>query len=440
MLTDFAAANGTEIWNTTRLQAYLTNVGSPFDSGPSICTCPSLTAEVLGDDPYTTPGDVAAPAPWYDANVPDSAQFLGFLPLSIEGIDDNPRTRSVSGAVGGGGIFGPVRDQPRTLTITGVIIGATCCGASYGLSWLAEAMSACVGPECDGDCLTMYSCCPDDGMTQAQFNAAYRRTFQRTALVSGPTVTRRRGSATCDSSTCSAGSELIEVEFVIVAATPWAWTDPEPALNVFFPIAGQGDCIDWCVSDGGSTCEGEPCLFVDCAAADATCSDPTVEFIAPPQPTFPSTTFCIPLVPETACYTVDLTNRPRWSEDVPIIEVFSSTQELRNVQISIYEKTDPLATCDAQVDNLSCEPVMSFFITYMPAMSFLTIDGQIGRASIDCGSGCVPATTVYGDDNGGPISIVGLNCALYCVCISVDTEHPVSTGATVSIAFSGKGL
>lgn len=440
MLTDYAAANDSELWNTARLQAYLTNVGSPFDTGPEICRCPTLTAEILGDDPYTTPDAEEGPAPWYDPAVPESAQFLGFLPLSVDGIDDNPRARTVSAAVGGGGVFGPTRAKPRTIVVSGVLIGSTCCGAEYGLNYLGEVLASCSGSTCDGDCLRMYNCCPDPGLTPAQFNAAHRRTFRRTSVVDGPTVTRRRTSGSCANSNCAAGAELIDIEFTIVAATPWAWTDAQPALDVGFPVGGTGDCIEWCVSSSTSgTCEGEPCLFFDCGASVDCARDPLLPAVAPPRPTLPSTAFCVALAPETACYELDLTDRPRWSDDVPIISIFSSTTALRNVRVTFYEKPSDTETCDDSTDDFSCVPANEFNILYMPPFSNVTIDGQTGRALIDCGDGCQPATSVYGDSDGGPIIINGMNCALYCVCISVDNTLPVSPGATISIELSGRG-
>ncbi|MET7572954.1 hypothetical protein ABZT04_31335 [Streptomyces sp. NPDC005492] len=67
--------------------------------------CPTLTAEMLGDEPYTTPA--ADQAPWYDPNVPASEDFAGLLVLSMDGIDDYPVKRSVTNAVTGGGVLGP---------------------------------------------------------------------------------------------------------------------------------------------------------------------------------------------------------------------------------------------------------------------------------------------------------------------------------------------
>lgn len=444
MLTDYAAAADTEVWNTGRLQAYLTNVGSPFATGPGICTCDSLTPEVLGlgFSAYQTPA--LDPAPWYDIDLAVSGQFLGFMPLSVAGVDDNPRARTVSNAVGGGGVFGPVRDLPRTITVTGVLIGTTCCGAEYGLHWLSEALSGCTGDACDGDCFTMYQCCPDPGMTADQFNAAYRRTFRRTSLVSGPTVVRRDGNGACASGNCAAGGDLITVEFVLVAAKPWAWTDPIPLLDVNLPIGGPGSpCINWClrdpVTDTGA-CDESECLFGDCTV-DTTCGDPMYPVPSPPQPSAPLTAFCVPLGTEQACYDVDLSDRPEWSSDVPMITLEAGSSALRNVRITVYTKpAGTLLNCAAIADADRCDPLEEFVVTYMPAGSVLTLDGEVGRAIIDCNDVCQTATTVYGDQNGGPVLFAEMGCATYCVCIETDPAYPPAADAEMSFSVAGRGL
>ena len=444
MLSDYASANGEELWNTTRLQAYLTNVGSPFDTGPDICTCPSLTPEVLGATvPYTTPDAAVEPAPWYDPAVPESAEFLGFMPLTVGGTEDNPRRRSVSTAVGGGGVFGPMRAQPRSITVSGVLIGATCCGAQYGQRYLAEALGGCAGNVCDGGCFEMYSCCPDEGMTPAQFNAAYRRTFRRTALVSGPDETGRRSTGNCARSNCAAGAELIEVEFVLVAANPWAWTDPIPVLEVTPPIGGTGDCIDWCVSGqltGDNGCDPSTCLFQNCTAAGDLCGDPRNTVPRPPQPKVPIGSFCAPLGPERDCYDIDLSTRPQWATDAPLIQIYSGADPLRNIRVTLYAKpAGTTDTCDQVADKNLCTPTQDFTVTYVPPRTVLTLDGALGRATVDCDGDCRSASTAYGNQDGGPVRVSELDCATYCVCIETDTEYPPAADSLVSISVLGKG-
>lgn len=442
MLTDYASTGGNEIWNTTRLQAYLTNVGSPFDNGPDICTCDALTPEILGDlGPYTTPSDPASPAPWYDPDMPETGEFLGFLPLSVGGVDDNPRTRNVNNAVGGGGIFGPVRDQPRTMTVSGVLIGTTCCGAEFGLQFLSEALRGCTGDACDGDCFEMFHCCPDPGMTPEQFRARYRRTFRRTALVDGPRVISRSGTGSCSNDGC-AGGDLIQVEFILVAANPWAWTDPIPLLDVDLPPAGTGDCLEWCVSTdvtGPNSCDPADCLFIDCATGGDACNDPRTPVPTPPQPTIPEAGFCVPLAPERQCYTLDLSDRPMWSSDVPILTLSAGSSALRNVRITFYEQAaDDVRTCGELADDDRCSPHSDFVITYVPAGGTVTIDGQIGRAVIECNGDCRVSSYVFGNQDGGPVRINELSCSKYCVCVEADPVNPPAPDSSLSLSISGK--
>ena len=445
MLNDFASVGDIEVWNTARLGAYLTNVGSPFTSGGQVCSCDELTPTVLGlpYETYQTPA--LDDAPWYDPDYPVSSEYLGFLPLSVSGVDQNPRGRSVSNAVGGGGVFGPVRSLPRTITVTGVIVGASCCGAEYGLHFLSEVLSGCTGDACDGDCFVMYACCPDgETLTADQFNAKYRRTFRRTALVSGPTVVQRQGNGSCAAGGCAAGGDLITVEFVLVAANPWAWTDTMPLLDVDFPQPlPDAPCIDWCVMDpvtltGG--CDADECLFGVCTD-DSACTDPLQAVPAPPQPTTPLTSFCVPIGTESACYDIDLSDRPEWSGDAPMITIEAGSDELRNIRILLFAKpAGTLLSCDAIADTNRCDPVAEFVITYVPAGGVLVLDGQVGKALLICNDECQTSTNVYGDQNGGPVRFPELGCAEYCLCVEVDNNFPPAADASLSFGVSGRGL
>jgi hypothetical protein len=478
MLKDVAYAGGQEVWNLVRLAAYTENVGSPFDSGPVLCGCDTLTAANLGatdtaGNPvtaYTRPDDPAQPAPWFDPDLPVSAEFLGFLPLTVTGTNDNPRGRSVTGAVGGGGVFGPVRAQPRTMTVQGVLVATSCCGADYGMHYLSEALSGCNGSPCDGDCFEMFDCCPSTVLSEAQLNALHRRTFRRTALVSGPTEVSRQAAGSCARGNC-AGGDLVTVEFVLTAATPWSWTEPQPVLDVAFPAAGGGGCVDWCFPSadpnacfdwdtsgvGGCTwdtsganpcidvadlptCPAGDCLHAACASPQDACTDPLRPVPAPPQPSVPTAPFCVPLAPERACYSIDLSLRPAWSEDVPIVTVTAGFTDLRNVRVTFYEKpTGTSQTCDQIADANRCAPANDFYITYVPAGGAVTIDGQTGRAVIDCGGDCRSASTVFGSGDGGPLVVNPLTCAEYCVCLESDPMFPPGPGSGFELSVSGRG-
>lgn len=439
MLTDYFRIGGNELWNHARLQAYLANVGSPFTTGASICACDSITPAMVGEEDgvYTTPA--TDPAPWYDADLPVSGEFLGMLVLGVSGIDGSTRSRNVTNAVGGGGVFGPSRELPRTMTITGVLIGTSCCGADYGLHWLAEALEGCSGSACGGDCVTVYACCPPEGTTPAEFEQQHRRTFVRTALVSGPTVTGRQGNGSCEAGTCAGGGDLIEVEIVITAASPVPWTEPLPLLDVAIPVGGTGDCLEWCLAPSG--CAASECLHRNCTADPSACADPLLMIPQPPEPSLPSAGFCIPIGPETACYSVDLSTRPAWSSDVPIVTINSGSQELRNVRVVIYERPGSLATatCAEVAENQACAPANEFYVTYIPANSAVTFDGRTGFATTECQGQCENSTSAYGDQDGGPVQFNDLTCANYCLCIESDTTQPPAADATVSFSVSGRG-
>ncbi|PWI06537.1 hypothetical protein DIZ27_32880 [Streptomyces sp. NWU339] len=440
MLNDYMAVGGVEVVNHARLRAYLGTVGSPLDSGAEICACDSLTADVLDHLPYTTPDDPDSPAPWWDPDVPESAAFAGFMALSIDGVDDSPVRRTVTNAVIGGGAIGPARALPRTITVTGILLGATCCAVEYGLHWLGEALQGCGGSSCGGDCVTMYNCCPGEEMTSEEFNARHRRTFRRVALVDGPTVTGRSGSGSCAEGRCQSGADIVSVEFVLVAASPWAWTDSAPLLAVAPPVDDSDTCVTWCLT--GSTAPGcaGACQYAECLDPEAQCTNPRCVPPAPPGPTALDTCFCLPLATERACYDIDLSHLPQWSVSAPMITVHAGVSDLRNVTITLYEKTSAqdLLTCDEIADLNRCSPHSVYSVQYVPAGGALTIDGQVGRAVVECGGGCESSRDVSGA-NGAPPSFKTLDCASYCLCITTDVSNPPAENATVSLAVSGRG-
>lgn len=439
MLSDYLSVGGVEIANSARLREYLRTVGSPLDSGTDICACGALTADILGDQPYTTPDDPDSPAPWYDPDDPASGEFAGLLILDMEGIDDFPVARTVTTAVTGGGSLGPARIQPREITITGILLGATCCGTDFGLRFLAQALQGCTGSACGGDCVTMYDCCPGDDMTPEQFNAAHRRTFRRVALTDGPRVTGRTGDGHCGGGRCSTGADIITVEFTLTAATPWAYTDEVPLLDVTLPTDDDAECITWCLHDSTGACADGSCRLAACVDAQDLCADETCTSPAPPVPTAPTTCFCTALATNTDCYDLDLSARPAWIDDVPMINVFAGSSDLRRLTISLYQRgeADEGLTCEELAEKKRCDPYARWEIGFLPAGAELLLDGQTGRAMMDCNRTCTAATNVYGRD-GAPPTWPVLNCASFCLCLETDAFIPPAPNASVSVAVSGR--
>lgn len=444
MLRDYMTIGGTEIYNSARLRAYLETVGSPLSSAPEdVCGCPAFTAAHAGDAPYTTPGQDGAP--WYDPAVPESAEFAGLLVLDVQGMDEHPVRRAVTTAVVGGAALGPRREQPRTITVTALLLGATCCAVEYGLHWLGQALEGCGdGGGCDGRDVTVYNCCPAEDLQPEAFDARHRRTLRRVALVEGPRVIARAGDG-CSAGECSVGADILEVEWVMTAATPWLWTDPVPVLDVAVPTDDGGSCITWCLHGGPGplpgACEGT-CHLADCPDLTVGCADPYCQPPPPPVPVQPDTCFCRAVAVNEACYELDLTGQTSWSAHALMVTIGAGSSDLRRLTIAVYERTgehDGLS-CEEIAELERCDPHQVIEVGFVPAGGVLTLDGQIGRALVECGGVRESSTDVYGRD-GSPVSWRLLDCrrSRYCLCITADALFLPALDATVEVAVTGRG-
>lgn len=514
MLGDYMTVDGVEVVNSARLEVYAQTVGTPLTSGPA-CGCPALTAEALGDLPYVTPE--VDDAPWWDPGVPESGEFAGWMVTSVDGLDDHPVTRQVTGAVTGGAALGPARVQPRTITITGVLLGASCCGVAYGLRWLARVLQGCTGRGCGGcrggGCgggdVTLFACCPppDDespggspgdespgdespggespGGEVVGSLARWRRTLRRVALLEGPRVVDRAGEGCTGGHPggCDVGADLLTVEVVVSAATPWAWADPVPVLDVPVPTDDGSECIVWCVHsgdpvppvclelsdtcppgavgveelpdgdcpgggvawpvdevDGDGPCEGV-CRHATCPDPGAACTDPACRTPAPPAPPLPRTCYCSALAVNAEAYDLDLSDWPRWGQSVPIITLDAGSSALRRVTVTFVERGPEHdgMTCEDVAADRRCAPHSVYEVGFVPAGGRVRLDGQTGRAHVTCGGVCETSPDVYGRD-GSPLRFDVLGPGEYCVLVEADAIVPAAEDAEITVEVSGREI
>lgn len=476
MLEHFLAFGDTEIANSARLAAYLESVGSPLDS-TGVCGCETFDAVLVGDEPYTTPAEDGAP--WYDPDVPESADFAGLMVLSVDGLDDHPMERTVTRSAAGSAALGPARVLPRTITVTAVLLGATCCAVDYGLRWLGQALAGCTGAGCGGDCMTLFNCCPAEFEEADVFAAAHRRTLRRVALVDGPRVIARNGTGCSGRGGCSTGADLLTVEFVLTAATPWAWTDPVPVLDVEVPTDDGTECITWCVHRSindpyepvcvelGDSCPpgavaleftdaascdltwpdreslnlpcDATCRLAACPDMDSLCGDPSCRTPAPPTALPPQTCFCKAIAVNSATYELDLSALPGWFGAAPLITVEAGSSDLRRLTITLYERRQEHEglSCEEVAEAERCSPHSVFEVAYVPAGGALVLDGQVERASVECAGNCESSSDAYGRD-GGPLQFPLLDCSAYCVLLEADAIFAPADDARITIALSGR--
>lgn len=147
---------GTEIINRARTQRYMK------DAAPGVlhecdCDCTELH-KVVGDAPYSNPAMDGAP--WYDPDVPESAEFYGLYPLRVQGLEDSTRTATVVESLGPGGSITGRRRATKEVRVRGLLLASTDRGLQYGNDWLDSVLDgACAS--CEGDALCFFSACPD---------------------------------------------------------------------------------------------------------------------------------------------------------------------------------------------------------------------------------------------------------------------------------------
>jgi hypothetical protein len=144
----------TEIVNNTRAYAYADWAGICWLQDCNDCDVASI---VTPGYPYTSP--ISDPAPWYDANNPDSWGFLGVVGLDVQGADSSTRQADVKMSLSGVGIIGPTYLGPRTLVVRAIALATDDCALQYGLTWLRQQYGTAFDA-CAGDTLTFFDCCP----------------------------------------------------------------------------------------------------------------------------------------------------------------------------------------------------------------------------------------------------------------------------------------
>ena len=148
-----------ELVNNVRTKTYYDNsclLGKNIRVGD--CVCPGLP---LICDPgsgvdgaYT---HVASdPAPWFNAQEPESLNFLGFFATEILGWESTG-TREVYQTTYGSETS-PVLTAGRTLTFRGWLVADECCGLQYGLRWLERMLDKQCN--CGSADLQLFDCCP----------------------------------------------------------------------------------------------------------------------------------------------------------------------------------------------------------------------------------------------------------------------------------------
>lgn len=189
----FIDLNGVEISNGYRTLEYLRRgLGAMNWQVPEVYPCAVLNREIGGVGPFISPS--VDPAPWYDASIPESAEFLGLV--SKIDFKTIKVLRSVSQRFGGvgGGVIGVEQIAARGALVDGMLIASTCPGLEYGRAWINSRL----GADCEGCALGTLrlrdSCPPADGSNDTRGEWL----IYDAALVDGIERTDNPGASCCD--------------------------------------------------------------------------------------------------------------------------------------------------------------------------------------------------------------------------------------------------
>lgn len=455
-----AFLSGEEIVNDGRTMAYLeAGYGPPGLQISGGCSCPSIR-ELIGCDsePYSSP--ISDPAPWYDASVPESADFAGFLTTDFKGLGST-YTRENVDKITGGAVLGRLRPKSRSLVWRGYLFGRSECAVQYGLQWFTANLRG-TNCSCTGEDLDLMVCCPELTETPSLVTCASLppiskpeacppftqpdafRTLKKVGLVDGPTIISQRRigcSPSCGNTTCRGESLAIEIEFTLTAGNPYLYGCPVClCVDQGFPIADTSSC-DWVkIPEGGSPetdafreeqidlfqCGGEVCPPIeDCTTIDDACA----LAVLPVIPEFKDKCFCDPVVPVQVCCTIPEGAFSKFFDGAPIIEIYSGSRSMRATTVRFFANPQGLECCTTSSNVcLECD---SLQIRYIPANSTMTIDGTTRTVTVLCAGA---TESVIGDHlTVTPFSWPILECVEFCICVETEGIQ-VASDARVTIS------
>lgn len=136
--------------------------GAVIKRSQALCSCPDDDAD------WTNP--VADLVCWYDAQAPESADFLGVIITGSTGVRGSSFTREVANALNGGSVLQLPVITGKQMLLNVELIATSQAGMNYGIQWLRrqfEGNQRCVSDgstcaSCQGQLLTLRTHCSQD--------------------------------------------------------------------------------------------------------------------------------------------------------------------------------------------------------------------------------------------------------------------------------------
>jgi len=394
MFDGYLELGGVEIINNARTEEY---IRKNLPGLKVLCSNAGLH-NALGDALYNSPS--LDTAPWYRTANADTADFYGLFCSEIQGDNDSTREMTITELAGDGGVQSLARHGSKELRVTGTLIAKTHAGMEAGWTWLRAVLddSPCGGQQlyCEGRPLHFFKASPAAATTSAALAlvAKYARVMYRVEPIDGPRVTAKRRSK---------AGYLWDVEFVLNAGRPWAFTLPDPTATTTGVNA---------VASTETTCPTQTDSYDDLVV------DPQAPAVTrPPRP--PSIApFTMPTNWSRYVMSVPATLGARSGRVVPTLVITTGASEMRHVRIRFY-RTGFTNICDFEGE---------FFVMYAPPNSVLTINGPQQIIDVVTAGKTKPAANLVTGSNGRPVKWPSMACG---TAYDIYVESPGALSATI---------
>lgn len=419
---------GVELANASRTASYAKHMGL----GMKVDDCGSCENfnEVMGDKPYTSP--LVDQPDWFEPDNPDTWGFMGYLPLTAEGVEGSTRTATVTQLAGEGAYASRPHTAGREMRFTGVLIGLDEAAVQAGMTWLTHVLEGDYCREtggCTGDHLCYFAACPEVCEDSPNLDlpdphapsptrlcpsgeiadwvdscvVPYERHMYRVTCIDGPHVLQEYNPQ------CGA---MWEVEFTLMAGVPGPYGTPR------FVGCADASTVPPVVIDE-----------VDCTEQMSTqpLQDPDCVTPLPPRPPLVISS-CLETPTQWRRYQVDIDAGfvPGWSEAAPTIRIQTGNAAANQVRLRFYP--NPFGRDVVNTEG-GCNFCGEFLVSYIPPKSLMVIDGVEQTAWVETydyqtvteyRAQRFTATHLLYGSGGGPMTWPALSCgAPYSMTVDV---------------------
>jgi len=378
MFDGYLSLGGDELINIARTKAYLNRYLPGIDV--KCADCEGLH-NALADAAYTTVSASGNAAPWYRSAQPDSADFYGFLPTAITGLEDSTRTVEMTELSGDGAAPGLPRHEAKEIRVRGLMFAKTDAAMSVGLTWLRTVLDDAPcgrGLNCGGREMQFFYQCPGASTVSAAnaLVARYGRVMYRVEALEGPRIVSEYPSVS---------GKVLMIEYILSAGVPFIFTLPAAATTTT-----------------GVTPTSGPEVFCppQTDAYSQMVIDPQITNIKrPPRP--PSVwTVAMPSTWTRHTMNVATSFSNRNGVLIPTVNLFAGSADRRMIRVRFYRNGN----------SGSCDFEGEFLVTYAPAGSQVVIDGIRRSMSVWRSGTEYPAGNLILGSNGRPVTWPVLAC------------------------------